>query len=146
MPTKTAVLNIAQDYDWCFIDGSPRIEKNTKEIVQCSDLIIIPVQPSPLDFWAVADLVEMIEARQKIADGFPVAAFVINKARAGTRLAREAKSAIEDYSLPTFQSVIHDRIVYAESLIEGKTALESRDDAAKSEIRSLAKEVLEVFR
>ena len=53
-------------YDLVVIDGAPQLEKMSIAIVKIADLILIPVQPSPYDIWACADLIDIIKDRQEI--------------------------------------------------------------------------------
>ncbi|TXL21731.1 peptide transporter, partial [Methylococcaceae bacterium HT2] len=43
--------------DFIIIDGAPQIAELAVAAIKCSDLILIPVQPSPYDVWACDDLV-----------------------------------------------------------------------------------------
>lgn len=51
------------------IDGAPQAADLAASAIKAADLVLIPVQPSPYDIWAAADLVELIKARQEITDG-----------------------------------------------------------------------------
>ena len=51
----------------------PQIAKLSAVAVKVADLVLIPVQPSPFDVWACADLVEMIEARRAVTGDKPLA-------------------------------------------------------------------------
>src|SRR2546423_7253905 len=56
---------LARDYDVVIIDGAPRANELARAAILASDLIVIPVQPSPYDVWATADTVQLInEAKQ----------------------------------------------------------------------------------
>ncbi len=68
---------ISIGYDWIVIDGAPQIAKLSAAAVKVADLVVIPVQPSPYDIWACADLVDIIVARRSVTDGKPKAVFVI---------------------------------------------------------------------
>jgi chromosome partitioning protein len=139
------VMPIAKEYEWCVIDGSARIERQIAATIKIADLVVIPIQPSPLEFWAVQGLVETIKARQELTDGAPVAAFQVNRAKKHTQLAREVAAAIEALEVPMFHGAIHDRTVFARALINGTTALEATDDEARHEIQHLVKQILEAF-
>src|ERR1700675_1577485 len=52
LPTKNLYRELApmsKDYDWIVIDGPPRANDIAKAAIAASDLVIIPVQPSPFD-------------------------------------------------------------------------------------------------
>src|ERR1700726_1697936 len=56
---------LARDYDVVVIDGAPRVNELGRPAILASDLVVIPVQPSPYDVWAAVDTVQLInEARQ----------------------------------------------------------------------------------
>lgn len=140
------VLSVGSDYEWVVIDGASKLEKMVAAAVKASDLILIPIQPSPLDIWACASLVEVIQTRQKVTDGTPVAAFVLTRVKKNTVLARDAIRAIQEFGLPLFQGSIHDRTLLARSLANGQTVLDIEPNGeAAWEIRHLEKQVREAF-
>lgn len=140
------VPSLAQDYAWVVIDGAAKLEKMIASAVKASDLVLIPVQPSPLDIWACDSLVDMIQARQQVTDGIPTAAFVVSRAKKGTVLAREITDAIADYGFPILQGAIHDRTIFAKSMTDGATALDDEPDGhAAFEITHLMKQIVEAF-
>jgi chromosome partitioning protein len=69
----------------------------------------------------------------------------VNRAKKRTQLAREVQAAIEELEVPMFHGAIHDRTVFARSLINGTTALDSADGDAKHEIQHLVRQVREAF-
>ena len=80
---KSTIQQIAPSYDWVVIDGAAKLEEMAAHAVSIAELIIIPVQPSPLDLWACEALVSQIKQRQIITDGIPTAAFQISRAKKG---------------------------------------------------------------
>ena len=140
------VSSLGQDYAWVVVDGAAKLEKMIASAVKAADLILIPVQPSPLDIWACDSLVEMIRARQQVTDGIPSAAFVVSRAKKGTSLARQVTDAIRDYGFPILHGAVHDRTIFAKSLIEGSTALDQEPEGtAAFEITHLLKQIMEAF-
>jgi chromosome partitioning protein len=137
---------LADNYAWVVVDGAAKLEQMIASAVKAADLVLIPVQPSPLDIWACDSLVEMIQARQQVTDGIPSAAFVVSRAKKGTVLAREITDAISDYGLPILQGAIHDRTIFAKSMIDGSTVFdEDPDGSAAFEINHLVKQIVEAF-
>lgn len=135
----------AGNYDWVVIDGAARLEKMAGSAVKASDMVIIPVQPSPLDIWACNDLVNSIQTRQQLTDGLPVAALQVSRAKVGTRLAREAADALSDFGLPVLHGNICDRIEYAETLVSGGTVLDKPGSDAAWEINHMMKQIKGAF-
>lgn len=137
---------LAASYQWVIIDGAAKLEKMIAAAMKVSDLVLIPIQPSPLDVWACAPLIEAIQARHTVTDGRPTTAFQINRAKKGTSLAREVADAIKEYGFPVLNGMIHDRTGFARSLANGSTVLDDEPDgAAAFEIRHLVKQLREAF-
>lgn len=132
-------------YDWIVIDGAPQIAKLSAAAVKVADLVIIPVQPSPYDIWACADLVDIIAARHEVADGKPKAAFVISRAIKNTKLRGEVSTALTEYKLPIFKSGTTQRVAYPTTAAEGLTVLSDPNSEAAKEIDALKKEIYEVL-
>jgi chromosome partitioning protein len=129
---------IAKSYDWVLIDGAPQLSDMAVSAIKCSDIILIPVQPSPYDVWATQDLVDVIKARQQVTDGMPRAAFVISRRIANTTLGQEVRQVLSEYELPVFKASTVQRVIYAKTAATGSTVLDVRQDSdAAQEIRQL---------
>lgn len=144
-PTLDKDIRIfASTYDYIIIDGAPQLETMAIAAIKCSDIILIPVQPSPYDVWATSDLVDVIKARQSIAEGLPKAAFIINRQIMHTKLGKEIRGILAGYKLPVFNSGTFQRIVYAKTAATGSTVLDVEPNGeAASEIRKLIVELKE---
>jgi chromosome partitioning protein len=136
---------VKQGYDVIIIDGAPQIARLSAAAVKAADFVLIPVQPSPYDVWACADLVETIKTRQEVANGRPEAAFVISRSIKNTKLGAEVFTALNDYQLPILKNGTTQRVVYPTTAAEGKTVLDSNNEAAIKEIQNLKKELEEVL-
>lgn len=134
------------DRDFVIIDGAPQIKDIARAAVKTSDLILIPVQPSPYDIWATSDLVELVKDRIEMTDGGLKAAFVVTRVIANTRIGKDIYSSLEGYELPVLKSFVTQRVIFAESARTGMTAMDDHPagDAAR-EIRNLASEVLQIM-
>lgn len=136
---------VKQGYDVIIIDGAPQIARLSAAAVKAADFVLIPVQPSPYDVWACADLVETIKTRQEVANGRPEAAFVISRSIKNTKLGGEVFTALNDYQLPILKNGTTQRVVYPTTAAEGKTVLDSNNGAAIKEIQNIKKELEEVL-
>lgn len=101
-----------------------------------SDLVLIPVQPSPLDIWAAGALVEPVRVRLEIV-GRPRAAFVVVRQVVGSALADGVREALEAQGLPVLSARLSQRVAYVEALAGGVTVLE-HDPAGKAAAEVLA--------
>jgi chromosome partitioning protein len=136
------ILKFAKNYDFIFIDGAPQLTTMAVKAILCSDIILIPVQPSPYDIWASKNLVDLIKQRQDVTSGNPKAAFVISRQIVNTNLGKEARVILRDYELPVFNSGTYQRVVYAETAANGQTVLSGQDASAKLEIKAIVNELM----
>jgi len=135
---------ISSGYEWIVIDGAPQLEKMAVAAIKCSDIVLIPVQPSPYDIWATEDLVDVIKARQEIMNGKPKAAFIISRQIKNTRLGKEVREALSGYEIPIFENGTFQRVIYARAAVNGKTVIDAEPEGeAANEIRRIAAELEE---
>jgi chromosome partitioning protein len=102
---------------FCFIDTAPTISTQTASIIKLADLVLIPVQPSPLDAWAIGDTVRI--ARDA---GRPYL-FVMTKANAQANVTAQTIAALSHHG-PVARTFIANRVAYATAMASGLTAPE----------------------
>lgn len=141
-PTIDRDLKSVASKDFVIIDGAPQAADLAVSAIKAAHFILIPVQPSPYDIWATADLVELVKQRIEVTDGKLQAAFVVSRAIKGTKIGAEVTGALADYGLPTLDARITQRVSYPGTAAAGTTVLDTdpHGDAAR-EIRALAKEL-----
>lgn len=130
-------------YDRIIIDGIPRISPLTISAIKCSDIILIPVQPSPYDIWATSDIVANVRDRIKMTDGETKAFFVVSRKIVGTNLGKNIDEELDKMELPSLQSGTCQRVAYATSVEKGMTVLDGiyYGSEACKEIEQLTEEV-----
>lgn len=136
---------ISDGYDFVVIDGAPQIAKMSVAAVKAANLVLIPVQPSPYDIWACADLVDIITARQEVTEGKPLAYFIISRAIKNTKLGNEIKQALADYELPVMKMFTTQKVAYPTTAAEGKTVFNEKNSSAAKEITAIKNEVMEIL-
>ncbi|MEN1321700.1 ParA family partition ATPase [Pseudomonas aeruginosa] len=133
---------LARRADHIIIDGPPRIAALARSALLAAERVLIPVQPSPYDVWASAEMVALIREAQVFRPALR-AAFVINRRVSTTIIGREARQSLAEQPLPALRSEIHQRIVFADSVAAGRLARETApDSAAAREIAALTDELL----
>lgn len=137
---------ISGGYDWIVIDGAPQIAKLSAAAVRAADIVLIPVQPSPYDIWACADLVDLISARQEATGGKPKAAFVISRSIKNTKLSNEVAEALGGYGLPVFSAATTQRVAYPTTASRGGTVYDEGSGEAAKEIDAIKAELKEFAR
>jgi chromosome partitioning protein len=137
---------VSHGYDYAIIDGPPQIAKLSAAAVKAADLIVVPVQPSPYDIWACADLVDIVAARQEVTGGKPKAAFVLSRLIQRTRLSAEAATALAAYGWPVLTAGTTQRVVYPASAATGQTVfLADPQGPAAREMKLILQQLLEVL-
>jgi len=135
---------LAKGFEMVVIDGPPRVYDVARSAIMASDLILIPVQPSPYDVWAAKDIVDMIR-EATIYKPHLKSAFVINRKIVNTALGRDVVEALSEYPVPVLKSSICQRIALAESAAQGQTVFETTpDNPAVKELLSLVDEIMEI--
>ena len=132
------IPELARDYDTVVIDGAPRVNELGRAAIMASDLIVIPVQPSPYDVWAAANTAMLVNEARQFKDGLR-AVFVVNRKIVNTAIARDVSGALAGFGFPVSDVVLCQRAIYAESAARGLavTEVEPNSEAAR-EITRLA--------
>ena len=134
---------LARPYDVAVIDGPPRVNELARAAIMASDLVLIPVQPSPYDVWAAADTVQLVNEAKSFKPKLS-AAFVLNRMIAKTAIGRDVMTALKGFSdTPVLGSPLVQRVVYAESAARGLSVIEAAPKSeAAAELKQLADLVL----
>jgi chromosome partitioning protein len=106
-----------------------------------ADLVLIPVQPSPFDGWASAEMLSLL-AEARIYRPQLIARFVLNRCAARTVIARETAETLADHDPPLLATAIGQRVAFADTAQSGRLVSElDGDSPAAREIASLATEI-----
>jgi len=137
---------LAGNYDVAIIDGAPRVNELGRSAILASDIVLIPVQPSPYDVWAAKDIVDIVRECE-ITRPHVLSRFVINRLIPNTTLAGEVTDALSEFEVPLMETVIRNRTEYAKSARLGLTALETEPNGpAATEIHKLTGEIETLMR
>lgn len=135
--------DLASHYDAAVIDGPPRVNDLARSAIMASDIVLIPVQPSPYDVWAADEIVKLIHEISPFKDNLRCW-FVINRKVSNSAIGRDVVQALQHYPFPVANSVITQRVIFAETAASGKSVLEQSPKGPSSkEIRALLHEILE---
>ncbi|WP_025898711.1 ParA family protein [Sneathiella glossodoripedis] len=108
------------------IDTPPAITQTIATVLTVADLLIIPTRPSPHDLRAVGATVELAEGLDT-----PLI-FVVNGATPRARITGEAAIALSQHGTLA-PSIIHQRVDFASSMIDGRTVMELNPASKSSE-------------
>jgi len=111
---------LKKDHDIVIIDTPPKIESDARPSIEAADLVLIPMTPSYVDFWATEAIVEIAKkANKKIL-------IQINRANQRSKLISKTNEYIKSINLSATQTIIGYRQIFASSMGEGKTAVEKQ--------------------
>jgi chromosome partitioning protein len=134
---------IAIDYDHVVIDGPPRVTELARSAIGAADLVVIPVQPSPYDVWAAAEIVNIIKEASVFKESLK-AVFAVNRRIVNTAIGRDVTEALAGYELPVLRSLISQRVAFAECAATGQTVFDTEPQGqAAKEVKLLVIELLE---
>ncbi len=108
-------LDDLSGYSYVIIDTPGRL---SAAVLPHCEAVVLPVAPSPLDVWAVADSVQLVKDFQAQHPNLK-AALMVNRMQPNTRLSREIFDVIKGYGMPLISKPIGQRTAYATSLAKG---------------------------
>ncbi len=136
---SSQINSVARKRDIVLIDCPPHAGNEAKIAVRAADLVVVPVQPSPMDIWATRPTLNLA-ARE----GKPVL-MVFNRVPARANLTEEMLTEAKAYGVKVARTRVGNRVLFAGALNEGLTAGEMAPSGrAAGEINRLAREVLRV--
>ena len=136
------IENLRQNYDHVVIDGPPRVTDLARSAIMASDIVVIPVQPSPYDIWAADDVVKLIAEAMVYKENLK-SCFVINRKIVNTAIGRDVADVLGNYDLAVLNSTIAQRVIFAESAAQGKAIFEvDKDSSAVGEVEAVVNELM----
>jgi len=136
LPAKLEAL-AAAGFRLAVIDTPPAITAAIRDVVKLADLVLIPTRPSPHDLRAVGSTVDLAHetGRQFV--------FAVTQAKPTARLTVQAVAALSAHGAVA-PAIVHDRVDYAASMVDGRTVGETNPKShSAEEMRRLLSFVLE---
>lgn len=133
--TQGEVEKLARDHDWVLIDSPPHMETEARIAMRAAALVLVPVQPSPMDLWATRPTLDMAASEKRPT------LIVLNRVPPRGRVADNVIAAVDALGVPVAECRIGNRLPLAAALIEGRTVTEGRKSRAGEEIAALAAEI-----
>lgn len=130
------VERLKKDHDFIIIDSPPHADTEARNAVRLADLVIVPMQPSPLDLWATQATLKMAKHEKK-----PVK-MVLNRVNPQASLSQKMQEEMKGLSMALFGN----RVAFASALLAGKGITElAHGSPASDEMENLANEILDYF-
>ena len=129
--------SLKKDHDIIIIDTPPKIESDARPAIEAADLVLIPVAPSHVDFWATEAIIDIAKkAKRKIL-------IQINRANHRSKLISQTLEYINSLKVKATDTLIGHRQIFVSSMGIGKTAVEKqRLGKAIEEIKDISNQIL----
>lgn len=122
--------------DIVIIDTPPKIDSDLRPALREASLVLVPVSSSHVDLWATEGVLDLAVRVAKPT------CIVLNRVKAGTRLAEEVAAAAAQITADIAESRLGNRIAFAETLGLGLGVADQPRSPAQAETAALAAEIL----
>lgn len=120
------------------LDTPPHADTDARIAMRAADLVLVPLQPSPADLWAMDGTLELAAAERR-----PVA-LVLNRIPSSGKLRDEITAEIRRRGLPLLDAGLGNRTAFATAFARGLGVAEAAPrGTAAEEARALMRAVLE---
>ncbi len=132
----TELDRLRRDFDLVVIDSPPHADTDARVAVRAAPVVIVPVQPSPMDLWATRPTLDLALKE----GGRPL--LVLNRLPSRGRMPEAIRARIAEDGLPLAQATLGNRAAFAASMMDGRGVAETAPrDVAAAEIQALADEI-----
>ncbi len=126
------IARLRAQVDCIFIDSPPQIETDARTAIRVADLVLVPLQPSPLDLWATEATLRLAAAERRPA------ALVLNRVPANARLTDTVRQSCAAAGHVLLPATLGNRAVMAQAFAQGLGAAEfAPKSPAAAEIAAL---------
>ena len=128
--------SLKQKSDIVIIDTPPKIDADGRPAIEIADLVVIPISPSQVDFWATESIIELAKREKKEI------LILINRANAKSKLIHEAIKFVDRMKVKKAKTILGNRQIFVSSMGLGLTVVEKqRTGKGCLEMLALAKEI-----
>lgn len=127
---------LAEEFDYVIIDTPPHAESETSIAIRQADLVLLPIQPSPLDIWASGPTLKLVMEEKR-----PML-IVLNRVPPRARMNDVIIEKLSGMNISVSRQTLGNRVAFSASIMDGQGVVESdpRGQAAL-EIKNLLKEI-----
>jgi chromosome partitioning protein len=129
----------ARDADIVLVDSPPHAELEAKIALRVAGLVVVPLQPSPLDLWSTATTLKLAREENR-----PILA-VLNRVPARSGLIETVTAALAHDGVRLAAATLGSRVAFAQAMAQGAGVVETAPASlAAAEITALAAEIVGV--
>ncbi|MFZ4540802.1 MAG: ParA family partition ATPase [Rickettsiales bacterium] len=121
-------------HDLIIIDSPPHTDAEARTAIRAADLVVIPLQPSPMDVWATSATIQICKQER-----VPVK-MVLNRVHPQAKLTEAISGDMVGLTANRFGN----RVIFAGSMMQGYGVSEVQPNSlAAEEVRALGKEIID---
>lgn len=133
----------AGSHRYVLVDCPPHLQSDTlQRVVGWVDLVLIPVQPSPLDLWASVDMAAAVVGT-RVRNPRLRAYMVLNQLDSRNALSGAMHQALAEFDVPALANGLARRAAFRSAALEGRSVygLGSRGASAVRDLEAIIKEI-----
>ncbi len=130
------LARIKPDFDLILIDSPPHAETDARAAIRAADLVLVPIQPSPMDLWATRPTLDLARGEAR-----PVLV-LLNRVPPRSKLTTQVRGMLADQGIAVAATQIGNRTAFAATLLDGLGVAETGGNrSAAAEIRALTNDI-----
>ncbi len=131
------IERLAREHELVVVDSPPHAQTDAKTVIRAANLVVIPVQPSPLDIWATGPTVDLAKAERRRL------VLVLNRVPSRSPIAEDMTAAVAALGADLTQAKLGNRSSYAAAMAGGLGIRESAPGTIGArEAAKLTREIL----
>jgi chromosome partitioning protein len=131
---RSEIDRLRHSHDLIVIDSPPHTDAEARTAIRAADLVVIPLQPSPMDVWATSATIQICKQER-----VPVK-MVLNRVHPQAKLTE----AISGDMIGLTANRFGNRVIFAGSMMQGYGVTEAQPNSlAADEVRALSKEIID---
>ena len=131
---RSEIDRLRHTHDLIVIDSPPHTDAEARTAIRAADLVVIPLQPSPMDVWATSATIQICKQER-----VPVK-MVLNRVHPQAKLTEAISGDMVGLTANRFGN----RVIFAGSMMQGYGVTEAQPNSlAAEEVRALGKEIMD---
>ncbi len=131
---RSEIDRLSREHDLIVIDSPPHTDAEARTAIRAADLVVIPLQPSPMDVWATSATIQICKQER-----VPVK-MVLNRVHPQAKLTEAISGEMVGLTANRFGN----RVIFAGSMMQGYGVTEAQPNSlAADEVRALGKEIID---
>lgn len=141
---RNTLRDMRQSYEIVIVDVGGYDSQEMRTAATASDLLVVPMTPSPVDLDPLAPFMTLLEQFQDYNPGLIARGLMTQSpTQSLSRRLDDAKAILDDYpDLPLFDTVMHRRNAYIDVMPVGRGVVEWTDYKAKAEVQLIVQEMM----